>query len=249
LWAYSAVASIAILITFTLTYILFHNSSAVQESYIEAKTPYGVKSKIILPDNSVVYLNAGSVLKYPASFNKKHRNVILNGEAYFEVQKDSQRPFIVETGDVNIKVLGTHFNVKNYDVDNIIETSLLEGSVEVSENTDEASNKMILAQNQQALYNKSSHKITKNNVDAELTAIWKDGKYYFDHEKFSTITTKLERYFNYDIEIKSEKLNETMFSGLFDKNKTIFQILDIMKGYSNFNYKVHKDTITIEDIK
>lgn len=246
LWAYSAVASIAILLTLSILYF-FQGFNSENNTLIEAKTPHGVKSKITLPDGSIVYLNSGSILKYPGAFSKGERKVILNGEAYFEVQKETERTFIVETGNIQVKVLGTHFNVKNFSEEHQIETSLLEGSVEIS--MLDSDSKILLTPNQQAIYDKHSKKITKQNVDAELTAMWKDGKYYFSREKFSTIATKLERYFNVKIVIGSEKLNETKFSGIFDKNRTIFQILDVMKSYSNFNYKVQNDSIYITDSK
>lgn len=249
LWAYSAVASIAVLLTLLIYNVFLSTHDKVNISYIEAKTPFGVKSKISLPDGSFVYLNSGSTLKYPAVFEKKQRKVLLNGEAFFEVEKDAKHPFIVETGDLNIKVLGTHFNVKNFEDDEVIETSLLEGSVEVFKTAEAGvEHKIKLNPNQQAVYDKRSRKIIKRKVDAVLASIWKEGKYYFENDRFSSIAAKLERNFNVKIKISSEALNDKVYSGLFDKNRTIFQILDVMKNYSNFSYTVKKDTIIIKDI-
>ncbi|HEX3007164.1 MAG TPA: FecR domain-containing protein [Bacteroidales bacterium] len=248
LWTYAAVASVAVLLTVTFQWF-FLSPSENRESYIVAQTPNGVKSKITLPDASIVYLNSGSTLRYPSVFRSKERKVSLKGEAYFEVRKDREHPFIVETGSVNIKVLGTHFNVKNYDEDPTIEASLLEGAVEV-EKTKEGSDtneKVKLMPNQQAVYNKISGRISKRNIDATLSAIWKEGKYYFEDEKFLNIASRLEHNFNVKIKISSEELKNRSFSGLLDKNRTIYQILDALKVYCNFHYDVKGDSIIIKN--
>lgn len=249
LWRYSAVAAIAILLTLAISKMFIKSNNETNISYIESQTPFGVKSKINLPDGSIAYLNSGSSFKYPSSFNGKQRKVFLCGEAYFEVTKDPKHPFIVETGELNVKVLGTHFNVKNFSDDENVEVSLLEGSVEVmalGENNKQ--NKARLAPNQQATYNKKSKVIHKHRVDAELSTIWKDGKYYFENERFSAIASKLERNFNVKIKTESEELNKKVFSGLFDKNKSIYQMLDVIKNYCRFNYFVVTDTIIIRSI-
>jgi ferric-dicitrate binding protein FerR (iron transport regulator) len=247
LWPYAAVASVAILLTLAFHHIL-NREPENKVSYILAQTPNGVKSRITLPDASIVYLNSGSTLRYPATFERNERKVLLKGEAYFEVKKDPAHPFVVETGNLHVKVLGTHFNVKNYDEDNVIETSLLEGSVEVEKISDNIVNENVyLTLNQQAVYNKESGKISKRNIDASLAAIWKENKYYFENEYFSSIAAKLERNFNVKIMINSEKLNDRTFSGLLDKNRTIYQILDALKIYCNFNYVVKGDTVIIKN--
>lgn len=244
IWKYTAAASIALLIAFGSITVFKSKSTVI--SNIEVNAPFGIRSMITLPDGSLVYLNSGSTIKYPAIFSDTQRKVLLIGEAYFEVAKDTDHPFIVETGELNIKVLGTHFNIKNYDDDKIIETSLIEGAVEVINISNIIKSKIQLFPNQQAQFNKVSKELNKRTVIAKQTILWKDGKYYFNNETFTTVVAKLERSFNKKIIIKSEDLKNKIFLGMFDESKTIFQILDVMKEYSDFNYTVKKDSIIIE---
>ncbi|HEX3009676.1 MAG TPA: FecR domain-containing protein [Bacteroidales bacterium] len=243
-WRYCAAASIAGLML--LSYFYIKESASSSEIYVETRCPNGNKSQIQLSDGTWIYLNSGSSIRYPERFKGDFRRVILKGEAYFNVEKDPKHPFIVETSEVKIKVLGTQFNVKNYDEEDIIETTLIEGAVQLSKKTDDNFiNAMNLAPNQQAIYSKQTGELEKIPVDAELSTIWKEGKYYFEKESFASIVKKLERNFNVNIKINSPSLNKKVFSGLIDKNRNIFQTLDIMKRYSHFNYALSNDTIII----
>jgi transmembrane sensor len=130
LWKYSAVASVALLIAVVSVSLLRESVADKKVTFVEAQTAFGIKSKIILADSTVVYLNSGTEISYPERFTGKDRRILLNGEAYFEVHKNGKHPFTVETDKLDIKVFGTHFNVSAYRGDNI-ETTLLEGSVGV----------------------------------------------------------------------------------------------------------------------
>lgn len=245
LWRYCTAASIAALML--ISYFFVKGNLSSSETYVEAHCPYGNKSQVILNDSTIVYLNSGSTLIYPSRFKGDFRRVILKGEGYFDVKKDRKHPFVVEAGEVTIRVLGTRFNVKNYEDENTIETTLIEGAVGLSGKSGTNVNKIIeLIPNQQAIYNKSTGVIEKIYIDAELSALWKDGKYYFEKEPLSSIVKKLERNFNVNIRITSESLNNRVFSGLIDKNKNIFQTLDIMKKYSRFSYVLSSDTILLQ---
>jgi transmembrane sensor len=247
-WKYSVAASIAIILSLASVLVYIFSAPKSSISAIETFCPNGNTSKILLSDGSTVYLNSGSSLSYPAKFTGVNRHVVLKGEGYFEVSKDFDHPFIVSAGEINIKVFGTHFNVKNYLNDKVIETTLLEGSVGIFDHKDKDFKRCLkLTPDQQAVYDRKSGNISKRKVDADLLAIWKEGKYYFENEKFEIIAKKLERSFNVSIKINSEILNDRVFSGLIDKNKNVFQILDIMKRYSKFNYTLNKDTIIIND--
>lgn len=244
LWAYAAVASLAILMSFAFfRFILNPRPDTV--SFVEMNIPYGVRSKVTLPDSTVVYLNSGSYLKYPARFTGESRIVSMKGEAYFEVREDFRHSFIVQADTFNVKVFGTHFNMKSYPEEDYFETSLLEGAVGVYTNRGKEDHAIRLVPNQKIFYTPSSGKLVVSEVDAELSAIWKDGKYYFEKESLQSIANKLERNFNIPVRIKSQNLNSEFFSGLFDKNKSVFQILDIMKLYKSFDYRLRNDTIEI----
>lgn len=242
---YSAAASIVALVAFSIFQFLL-KSGPIDSVYQEAYTPNGVKSKIILADGTIVHMNSGSTLKYPVIFEGDNREVILLGEAYFEVAKNTERPFIVNAGKLQIQVLGTKFNVRNFDTEPTIETTLLEGSVAVyKKGTPVYEEKNILKPNELFAYEKNTGILKKQKIDGSLVTIWKDGKCFFYNETFSVIANKLQRSFNVNVKIESEDLKNEVFSGLFDKNRNIYQILDAMKKFRNFDYKTQKDTIVV----
>lgn len=250
IWQYISAASIAaLLIIGGLSLFSKMGSTTEGISYIETRCEYGSKSKIMLSDGTTVELNSGSVLRYPNSFSGGERVVILEGEAYFDVAKNKQHPFIVKTNNINVKVLGTHFNVKAYSDDSKVITTLLEGSVRV-EKTDSLLKvqPIILFPNQQFVFDKLSGSVNIHEVDASMYATWRDGSYYFDAETFSDIVKKLERGFNIKIAIKSSRLQNELFSGVFDKGESIQQILDLFKKHRNFDYRQIGNVIEIYEI-
>lgn len=250
MWQYISAASIALLIIIG-GLSLFSTIKSTDEniSYVETKCEYGSKSKITLSDGSIVELNSGSVLRYPNSFSGKERVVVLEGEAYFDVAKNKQQPFVVKTNSINVKVLGTHFNVKAYFDDNKIITTLLEGLVKV-EKTDSLLNEqsIILSPNQQYVFDRLSGSVNINEVDASMYTTWRNGSYYFDTETFSDIVKKLERGFNIRIDIKSPRLQNELFSGVFDRGESIQQILDLFKKHRKFDYRQAGNVIEIYEI-
>ncbi|HEX3006823.1 MAG TPA: FecR domain-containing protein [Bacteroidales bacterium] len=241
---YGNAASILIIITLSIG--LAWLKPANRDIYIETRCPLGTKSKLILADGTTVHLNSGSVLEYPAVFSKNSRQVKLRGEAFFEVVRDSKRAFIVNTGAIGVKVFGTKFNVKNYDSDKSIETTLVEGKVGIVMNNGRSHHPaLMLKPNEQAMFEKQTGKLTSRSMDAEMVSIWKVGKYFFEDETFEEIAQKLEREFNTPIVITSRELRKEIFTGMFDKNKTIYQMLDLMKRKRDFSYRQENDTIVI----
>lgn len=247
IWKYGVAASLAVIVTLSF-FLLNKNPEVKNVAQIEITCPTGNKSKVLLPDGTLVYLNAGSSLSYPAQFSDDVRKVVLKGEAYFDVSKDADHPFIVQTDSIYVRVFGTSFNVKNYPEDNNIETTLREGSVAVYKASDAHYRQGInIVPNQQVVYNKQTGSLEKRNVDAELSSIWLEGKFYFEKEDLKSIVKKLERNYNVQIRIQSEKLNHLVFTGLIDKRLNIFQTLDIMKRYNHFDYNFSRDSICIID--
>lgn len=244
LMKYGNIASVLIIVSLCIT--LLWPKPDIRTNNIETRCPLGTKSKVILSDGTIVHLNSGSILEYPAVFSDGLREVKMKGEAFFEVSHENNREFIVNTGEIDIKVFGTRFNVKNYETDKAIETTLVEGSVGILRKDDIGHEQaMILKPNEQAVYEKQTGKLFSRNLDAELVSIWKEGKYFFEDETFETIAQKLGREFNIPVIIASEELRKEIFTGMFDKNKTIFQMLDLMKRKRDFSYKEIKDTIVI----
>lgn len=244
---YAVAASIAIIVSLSFLLVLWPKPE-IKIADVEILCPKGNTSKVTLPDGSVVHLNSGSKLTYPARFGSESRNIALSGEAFLEVKKDPAHPFIVTTGPVKVKVFGTSFNVRNYPEDRNIETTLREGSVAVYQTGDtNFSNGLSINPNQQVVYSKKLERFEKRNVDAELLSIWLEGKFYFEKEELGDIVKKLERNYNVSININSEKLNKLVFTGLIDKRLNVFQTLDIMRRYNAFNYRVNRDSIIITD--
>jgi len=185
--------------------------------------PYGKTSEIYLSDGTKVHLNAGSRLVYPESFVDKNREVFLVGEAFFEVAHHKEHPFIVQTTDVRVKVLGTQFNVSAYPSDNIIETVLTEGRVRLEQNNsrlfDESQE---LLPGQLAAFNKSSREIMLENVDTENYTLWKDGMFKFESTDLNRVIKRLERFYNLSFHYNDPLLGMIKISGKleFSNNKS-----------------------------
>jgi transmembrane sensor len=159
--------------------------------------PYGKTSEIILPDGTHVYLNAGSRLIYPGFFADKNREVFLVGEAFFDVEHNEKQPFVVQTTDIRVRVLGTQFNVSAYPSDNIIETVLAEGKIRMEQNnTTMFSQTMDLSPGQLAAFNKTERTTQLKTVDIENYTLWKENLLKFESTDLSRVVKKLERYFN-----------------------------------------------------
>lgn len=216
--------------------------------YNTLKIPYGKRFQIKLSDGTTVHLNAGTTLKYPVKFVKGQiRNVYLDGEAYFDVSSDKKHPFVVNADDLNIKVLGTHFNVANYPEDNLTDVVLVEGSVGLySKNTsfDVAAN-TILKPGEKGSFIKNSKHIETRSVDPEIYTSWMKGTLTFKNMPFKNITKKLERHYDVVISIDNTKLAEEKFSATF-KDQSIAKVLSYFSEVQGFNYTVNNKDITIK---
>ena len=214
------------------------------DSPYEIKVPAGSRTNIVLPDGTEVSLNAGSVLRYHRGFGIRERNVTLDGEGYFKVAKNAEVPFFVKTNDVQVQVVGTVFNVRAYDDDNYVMVSLLEGRVNLSVS---ANSVMKLFPNEQALYNKNTGRMEKLKTNASKACDWLDGGLTFENASFADIAHRLERKFQVKISIESERLKAEHFSGSFDSNQNIYDILHEINVEKQYTWKVSGDTIFITD--
>lgn len=232
----------------------------------EVAVSYGSKSKIKLPDGTEVNLNSGSKISYPAIFTEKKREVFLEGEAYFEVNADSSRPFYVKTSDITIRVVGTVFNIKSYPESNTIETTLLSGKLELSDNKSNSKNKsIVLDENQKAVFIKDLNKLSvddrheikqkslptifpavtlQEKDDTEEETAWKDNRLVFNNKKFRELTILLERWYDVKIFILTDHLKEERFTGTFE-NETIEQVIEALMITEPFKYDITKNNIKI----
>lgn len=202
-------------------------------------TTAGQSSKISLPDGSVVYLNSLSSITYPVTFGKKAREVVLSGEAYFEVSKESNRPFIVKTSYGDVKVLGTTFNVEAYSDMNEFVTSLLSGSVQVTSN-----DISITLEPDKMAYMEEGCLKSGNIVDYSHFR-WRDGFICFMDQNFNQILRSLTKAYGYKFNIEESVNLKKKFSGKFRKNDNIINILSILQTVINFEFEVEEEEMII----
>lgn len=193
---------------------------------LELATPLGGIYQITLPDGTKVWLNAGSSLKYPMSFAKNERRVSLEGEAFFEVTKDSARPFKVLSKGQEIEVLGTAFNVNAYPDNTVIKTTLVNGKVKLS-NHKRYSEAIYLLPGQQST-NSNNGKIQLANVDTAPFTAWKEGLFYFDETPLSDALQQIGRWYNVEVKYKGE-VPQTHFYGRIKRSKPLRDVLDVLE--------------------
>ena len=223
-----------------------YKSSKIALNNTNIKIPYGSKSNITLPDGTEVWLNSGSSIQYSNDLIQDTRDVFIKGEAYFNVTKNNNVPFIVHTSHINIKVHGTSFNVKSYENENIIETTLIEGSIEILGKNQKSEKSVFLKPDHKASFNKESNKLQIKNIESEiyLYTAWKDNKFMFNNEPLESLVIRLERWYDLDIDIENNDLLDLRFSGSFT-NETAEQAIHALKLSSTFNYSISKNKVNI----
>jgi transmembrane sensor len=207
-------------------------------------TAMGEKLKLILPDSSVVYLGGGSKLTWPAHFLKGGlRRIQLEGEAFFEVKRDTTSPFIVSTGKMQTRVLGTSFNIYAYPKDLSFSVAVCTGRVKVSGNTKGLS---ILTPGMKLIYNSAKGEFIIDSVGVNEVNYWTANRFVFRNESLKGMLMRLERYYNVHFELKTTKLAACRFNATFtDKNiKEVMEQLKIMSG-NHMRYKINTTNKTI----
>lgn len=211
--------------------------------YNTLKVPYGKTFGITLSDGSKVTLNAGSELTYPVQFiaGEKNRLVFLNGEAFFKVATDKAHPFIVNTKDMDVEVLGTEFNVTSYTEDHKTYTVLVEGKV-AAYNKLLNKDSVVLSPNEKVYFNNNALEI--ETINTQKYVAWVKGKLVFIDDSFSVIKNKLERKFNVTINNTYAPLNDIIITATFN-TETIDQVLKTFQTYKAFNYTINNGVVTI----
>lgn len=274
---YAAIITIALSVGgVSLRYITGKLEIKNKEVWNTIEAPYGSRVKLTLPDGTRVWLNAGSNLKYSSLFGQLDRKVFLNGEAYFSVKTDSGKQFTVSTEYLNIKVYGTEFNVKAYEDEDIIQTTLVKGSValEGSILSKFARKTIKLEPNQTATFykndktkekqeisstgrsDKSSEYIVKVNSRLEISkdinpliyTSWKDPLWVIEKEPLRSLTAKFERRFNIKFIFESESLSEYKFTGTL-KDETLEQVLNLMKLSAPIDFKIENNQVYLSENK
>lgn len=263
---YAAILILALTIGTIAYYIGKNNIKKINNEFCEIRVPYGGKSNLLLPDKTKIWLNAGSKLRYNKSFDNNKREVYLEGEAYFNVEK-SNSPFIVHTSHLDLQVLGTVFNVKSYPDENNIETTLIEGKVcvksdktkkpiylnpnqkltfykkekciETTDLTDSISNTNTIAEE-----SKSKETIVFSNINTEKAISWKTGTLIFESEPLISITKKLERKFDVQFIFENEEMKQYTYSGTL-KDFPLEQVLEALKLTSALDYSINKKNVSL----
>jgi len=213
--------------------------------YNTLKIPYGKKFEVQLSDGTVIHMNSGTSLRYPVQFLKnKSRQVYLTGEAYFEVSKDKEHPFTVNTQEVNVEVLGTKFNVNSYTEDTSTDVVLVEGKVSLYKDKKTTENQVYLLPGIKGSNKRGQQKITTEEVNTDYYTAWVKGSLVFKNESFSSIIKKLERQYNVTFVNKNKALGKEIFNARFD-NEPIEVVLKYFSDSYAIDYTIAEDEITI----
>ncbi|HEY5511789.1 MAG TPA: FecR domain-containing protein [Prolixibacteraceae bacterium] len=208
----------------------------------EITSPPGVRSQVVLPDGSNVWLNAESTIKFKVPFDKSTRDVSLCGEAYFEVKKNQDVPFVVKSGKVQVKVLGTKFNYKAFAKENNIEVVLAEGKVSLNTEGCAKGNEKIMNPGDRAVFDKTANqtKITNGKIDKYIA--WHNGKMIFDETPMPEVATQLERWYGIEVIIEDPRINKYRITTTFE-NESLHQVLELLRLSSPIGIKYIAATV------
>ena len=204
-------------------------------------TAWGQKSTVVLSDGTTVRLNAGTTFSYPEIFAGEERRVELQGEAFFDVERDESKPFIIETGDLTTQVLGTAFNIKAFDDDPSIEVTVLEGSVGV---TPVGKTQEVLRANDQLTFATGSGAINRQRVDADRLLSWREGKLIFEDMTLSEIAPMLERWYGMTIQFENKSIQDCAVYTQF-QDQPLQEVLMELELITGIAYTIREDTVTL----
>ena len=250
--------------------IIHNNREAIALRWLQKTTHPTKKDQLTLSDGTVVTLNSATTIKYPDHFGDSTREIYLEGEAYFDVSKDPLHPFIIHTDKMNIRVLGTSFNVKSYQSEPLGEASLINGSIEVTLN-DRPSDRIILKPKEKLIVlnngtmkktanpdpstsDTATHKTTRysltnltyfhNTAATVVETSWVENKLVFSEKDFIDLSGQLERWYGVHIQFANDRVKHYNFTGFFEK-ETLPEALDALKMIEQFNYKITDSTVYI----
>lgn len=238
-WVAAAVA--AVICVAAAWWLMRPTTQAVPTGTVVITVERGQKSQITLADGTHVWLNSGTRLTYDAQYGSETRTVTLDGEAYFDVAKDSEHPFVVRCGELAIRALGTQFNVKGYHDDGMVTTTLSQGSVRVSEGRQSVT----LKPYEVATYHPTSQELAKSRVDDLMLAnYWRSDKLVFESEPLANICRTIERMYGVDVEITDTSLEQIRFTGTI-RNNSLNNIFLLISMTYPVTYTMQGDHVTI----
>ncbi len=223
--------------------VSYHVNKAGLEDSLAFNTlvvPKGGEYSLELPDGTVVWVNSESSLRFPEKFTSNQREVFLEGEAYFEVKKDTNRPFYVCTEAGSVRVLGTSFNVCAYSKDRFWQTTLVEGSVMVQREKKE----ILMKPNEQYQLDVSTGQAELKEVVPELYISWREGKFYFKAYTFEELVEKLERWYDFTMFYTNESIKTRRFSGVVNKHESLQNMLKFLEMTSDIQFNIKGNIVT-----
>jgi len=244
-WLAIAATFLLIFTTSLSAYLLYEGQNKKLAADMTVTVEKGQKVALTLPDKSRIWVNSGSTLSYGSRFNKKERIIQLDGEAYFEVAKDQNAPFIVQSHGFSVEAIGTTFDVKAYPDEKQISIVLIKGEVEVGNEL----NKMNLTPNQKVTYNRATKSMHKCNVtDGLIYADWRYNKLNFNSETFENIASVLERNYNVKFIFQSQLIKNYHYTGSID-NTSLESLLQIFALTSPISYQMKDSVIYLNENK
>jgi ferric-dicitrate binding protein FerR (iron transport regulator) len=274
--SYTTIAALFLLAFFGYQFLYQQDMVFDNKHFNEITVKLGTKTKVQLPDGSHVWVNSDSKLTYAETFTGPTRDIYLEGEAYFDVVKDSKHPFIVHTAGIDIKVLGTAFNVKAYNAEPTIEATLVHGLIEVTKTNQPEASKILLHPHEKLIFDKKANEqsvikpgmnvaesaivhdkpinpaititpLSKTLADSALIETsWVYNRLSFEEEKFEDLVKKIERWFNVEITINNNKIRTYRSTGSFE-NETVDEALKELQYLVPFSYQINGRNIVIND--
>jgi transmembrane sensor len=264
LWPLMGIAAALALVFFSMPQREPRNEP-VRTAQNTVSTKPGSKSKIQLPDGSQVWLNADSRITYDENFRGPFREVQITGEAYFDIAKDKDHPFIIHAGSIDVKILGTSLNIRSYTNETNTEAVLIRGSIEVTLRSS-PDKKIILQPNEKLVVQNGKVMIMKDTPTKQKEAdlpvmtlgkahfqqkdstamdiLWVKNKLAFDQETLEDVARKIERWYDVKVTIKDERLKHTEYSAVFD-DESLWQVMEALRMTGNFRYAINKKIVTI----
>ena len=237
----------AVLVGAALVFVFTHTRTLpeqVQGGSFIVQTDNSDRSFTQLPDGSRIWLNKGTKIEYNQQFGIRNRNVLLNGEAYFEVAKNKKLAFVVKTKSIDVTALGTSFNVNAYDDGNEVTTTLYTGKVNVQSTL--TGYKTILNPFEVAVFSKTKDKITTYVFTGPDKPVWMEPEFRFDMLPLNDITKQLEHNYNVVFVYRNQKIKHLKFSGTFDRDEKLDEILRVIKINTNIDYAIKNDSVIIK---
>lgn len=225
-----------------LFYLQIYSKKDQQYAMQEITSPPGVRSQVVLPDGSKVWLNSGSTIRFSIPFHKETREVGITGEAFFDVKKNPEQPFIVQSGKVQVKVLGTRFNYKAFDEDPTIDVILEKGKIALDIQNKTGGNEIIMKPGEHAIIDKESNRSSIRTENISKYTAWHKGKLVFDNTPMTEVAQMLARWYGVEVIANDSEINNYRFTTTFE-GESLFEVIELLSLSSPIRIKYFPATV------